>query len=553
MARTAAGNEKRTALAGHHHVPLHGEKQTGPTDPNAELAVTLLLRRRHELPELHTALGGKHPQQRRHLSREALAQKHGARSDDIARVSRFARRHKLDLHEIAPHRRSVVLSGKASAIEHAFGIRLVEVEHARGKYRAALGKPTVPVELAGIVHAVLGLNTRPCAKRPKPHRQHAVEPFWTVPEMARAYGFPDTLGGAKQRIALIELGGGYYKQDLQKFFSSLQRPMPSIRSVAVDGARNSPASPDQLQQFFDVLHGRRKLSEVPADVLAAAQATMEVTMDIELAAALAPGADIVVYIAPNTEQGIYNAVSRALSGKEKLPSALSISWGEPETEVSRAYLKSVDSLLRDAAMLGVTVCVSSGDEGAMNGATDGKPRVNFPASSPHALSCGGSTVHASRGRDVRESAWNCVLYGMRGATGGGVSRRFPTPPWQKKHGVPLSPNGHKGRGVPDVAGPADPRRGCAILVGGRRCSSVGTSAVAPLWAALVACLNQQLGARCGYIAPLLYNLAASDTNALRQITKGNNGFYPAGPGWNACTGLGSPRLEHLLEALRVAP
>jgi kumamolisin len=189
----------------------------------------------------------------------------------------------------------------------------------------------------------------------------------------------------------------------------------------------------------------------------------------------------------------------------------------------------------------------------MNGATDGKPRVNFPASSPHALSCGGSTVHASRGRDVRESAWNCVLYGMRGATGGGVSRRFPTPPWQKKHGVPLSPNGRKGRGVPDVAGPADPRRGCAILVGGRRCSSVGTSAVAPLWAALVACLNEELGARCGYIAPLLYNLAASDTNALRQITKGNNGFYQAGPGWNACTGLGSPRLEHLLEALRVAP
>jgi kumamolisin len=197
--------------------------------------------------------------------------------------------------------------------------------------------------------------------------------------------------------------------------------------------------------------------------------------------------------------------------------------------------------------------VSSGDEGAMNGSADGKPEVNFPASSPHVLSCGGSMVRAVHGKDVRESAWNCVLHGIRGATGGGVSQRFRQPQWQKKHGVPLAPNGYKGRGVPDVAGPADPRRGCKIIAGGRCCPSAGTSAVAPLWAALVACLNSRLGERCGYITPLLYQLSRNGAGCMREITQGNNGFYQAGPGWNACTGLGSPKVERLIEAWRAAP
>jgi kumamolisin len=368
--------------------------------------------------------------------------------------------------------------------------------------------------------------------------------------MAHAYGFPANLSAEKQSIGLIELGGGYHEEDLQKFFTGLGMPMPAVRCVSVDGAQNTPAPAEQIQQFLEVVEGKRKLSEVPADVLAAAQCTVEVTMDIELAAALAPGAEIVIYMAPNTEQGIYNAVSKAISGEEKPPCALSISWGEPETGVSEAYLTSVDEVLRDAAMLGVTVCASSGDEGAMNGATDGKPVVNFPASSPHVLGCGGSTVETVHGEKFQESAWNCTLHGMHGATGGGVSRIFETPVWQQEHGVPLSPVGSRGRGVPDVAGPADPHRGCAIIVGGECCSSAGTSAVAPLWAALVACINATLGARCGYITPLLYNLSKKSAKPLRDIAQGDNGFYKAAAGWNACTGLGSPIVERLIESLR---
>jgi kumamolisin len=237
-------------------------------------------------------------------------------------------------------------------------------------------------------------------------------------------------------------------------------------------------------------------------------------------------------------------------GAKQLPCALSISWGEPETGVSKSYLAAVDDALRDAAMLGVTVCVSSGDEGAMNGATDGKPVVNFPASSPHVLSCGGSSVHVASGRELREAAWNCTLHGMHGATGGGVSRHFAAPAWQREHNVPVGPTGRRGRGVPDVAGPADPHQGCEILAGGRRCSSAGTSAVAPLWAALIACLGNHLDTRCGFLTPLLYRHSAQGTDALREITRGNNGFYEAAAGWNACTGLGSPVVQRLLTALR---
>jgi kumamolisin len=549
MGGAAAGKPERTRLQGNAHIPLHGEQQTGRTDPNSEFQVTLVLRRRRELPELHAVLGVKPLQQRQHMTREDLGLEHGAIAEDIAQVECFAREHQLELCEVAAHRRAVVLSGNAAAMEQAFGISLVEFEHPRGNYRAATGDVSVPHDLSEVVRSVLGLNTRPCAMRRRVHHQNTIRPFWTVRELAHAYGFPSDRSAANQSIGLIELGGGYYPEDLQKFFSSLDMPMPAVRWISVDGEGNSPAPVEQIQQFLDVVEGKRKLSEVPEDVLSAAQCTLEVTMDIELAAALAPGAEIVVYMAPNTEQGIYNAVSKAISDEETLPCALSMSWGEPESGVSEAYLSSVDEVLRDAAMLGVTVCVSSGDEGAMNGSRDGEPVVNFPASSPHVLSCGGSTVQKADGENMHESAWNCALHGISGATGGGVSRKFGPPDWQKKHGVPLGPTGSEGRGVPDVAGPADPHRGCAILVGGECCSSAGTSAVAPLWAALVACINTRLDARCGYITPLLYELSKSGAKPLREITEGNNGFYNAGPGWNACTGLGSPMVKQLIEAL----
>jgi kumamolisin len=199
----------------------------------------------------------------------------------------------------------------------------------------------------------------------------------------------------------------------------------------------------------------------------------------------------------------------------------------------------------------VTVCVSSGDFGAENRSPDGKPSVNFPASSPYALGCGGTTLK-SEGKSIEsETVWNSIFDGMRGATGGGVSHLFERPFWQQDSAVPHSASKTGGRGVPDVAAVADPHTGCRIVVGGIDSVSAGTSAVAPLWAALVARMNHAIGAPSGYLNPLLYKFAKerAEKAPFRAITHGDNGVYHAGPGWNACTGLGSPVTDQLLEAL----
>jgi kumamolisin len=194
-------------------------------------------------------------------------------------------------------------------------------------------------------------------------------------------------------------------------------------------------------------------------------------------------------------------------------------------------------------MLGVTVTAAAGDDGSADGASDGSAHADFPASSPHALACGGTSLHATDGAVQSETVWNDGAQG--GATGGGVSDVFPLPAWQQQAGVPAS-SGQGGRGVPDVAGDADPETGYQVLIDGTRTVIGGTSAVAPLWAALTARLSQALDAPLGLLQPTLYGA----TGAFRDVTVGNNGAYAARAGWDACTGLGTPRGSALLEALR---
>jgi kumamolisin len=212
----------------------------------------------------------------------------------------------------------------------------------------------------------------------------------------------------------------------------------------------------------------------------------------------------------------------------------------------------MNQALQDAAALGITVTVASGDNGSSDGLTDGNLHVDFPASSPYALACGGTTLRASGNRIQSETVWNETAL-QEGATGGGVSVKFPIPQYQAGANVPVNPQTNfAGRGVPDVAGDADPSTGYQIAVDGQPTVVGGTSAVAPLWAALVALLNQSLGKSVGFLNPTLYSLATSATN---DITQGNNddsglGSYSAQPGWDPCTGLGSPNGAALLSALQ---
>ena len=523
-----ASREELVPLAGSERSPLSEAHAVGTVAPDERIEVTVRVRRRSAAsPQVAAeALGATPPSQRRYLSREEFAGQHGADAADLAKVEDFARRHGLVVVEASAPRRSVVLSGTAQALSRAFGVSLSHYEYPGGSYRGRTGAIHVPKELAGIVEAVLGLDDRPIAK---PHFQRQRAPSgvaarapgasFTPTQLARLYNFPTGVDGQGQCIAIIELGGGYRTADIKTYFTGLGLPAPKVTAVLVDHAHNHPTGPDG--------------------------ADGEVMLDIEVAAAVAPKALIAVYFAPNTDQGFLDAITRAVHDTVHKPSVVSISWGSAESNWTPQAMQQFDGAFQDAAALGVTICCAAGDNGSSDGVNDGRAHVDFPASSPHALACGGTKLVASGNSITSEVVWN---EGPDSATGGGISDVFDLPSWQRNAHVPHSanPGGRVGRGVPDVAGDADPASGYQVRVDGQDFVIGGTSAVAPLWAGLIALLNQRLGHSVGYLNPLLYGSAAA---ALRSITSGDNGQYKAGPGWDPCTGLGTPDGVKLAAAL----
>jgi uncharacterized protein YjbI with pentapeptide repeats len=350
---------------------------------------------------------------------------------------------------------------------------------------------------------------------------------FSVSDLARLYNFPTGVTGHGQIIGIIELGGGYRDADLNKYFSTAGLPRPSVTSVSVDGAKNtSRGDPNS--------------------------ADGQVELDIEAAGATAPGAQIVVYFAPDTNEGYADAIAAAAHDTVHKPSILLIDWGSTEKNWTPQALRAVNDALKFAATSGITVVVPSGDGGASDGVSDGKPHVNFPASSPWVLAIGGTELRASGSSIVSETVWNNGDQG--GATGGGVSDIFPRPDWQSQVSVPQSPDGQPGRGIPDVAANASPLTGLRVLVDGQVIVIGGTSATAPLWAGLIALINEGLGRNVGYINPVLYQKIGPG-GAFRDIQKGTNGNSKlkgcsAGPGWDACTGWGTPDGKKLLDALK---
>ena len=183
----------------------------------------------------------------------------------------------------------------------------------------------------------------------------------------------------------------------------------------------------------------------------------EVTLDIEVAGAIAPAAKIAVYFAPNTSQGFVDALAQAVHDTDNAPSVISVSWGGPEDFGAQQLLDGLEQTLQDAAMLGITVCCASGDNGSAdmvandpNNPWDGAPHCDFPASSPFALACGGTRLTGSGTTITDERVWNEGIQG--GAGGGGVSNKFARPDYQAALNVPASPTGNHGRGSPDVSG-----------------------------------------------------------------------------------------------------
>jgi kumamolisin len=509
-----------------------GAADTGPADPAEHIEVSVLVRhsRSDELHERAARLRAGVADER--LTREEFVARFGPDAADVDKVRAFAAANDLTVEAVDPARRTIVLSGTVAQFQTAFGVNLRKFSGPSGEFRGRIGSIHLPDELQGVVRAVLGMDSRPQARphfRRRGGPKHGAVPSatavsYTPKQVAAFYGFPTEVTGAGECVAIIELGGGYESADLTTYFQANGvSPAPTVVSVGVDGGANAPTG------SADGPDG-------------------EVDLDIEVVGTVAPGARIAVYFAPNTDQGFIDAVTTAVHDTTNKPSVVSISWGGPESTWTQQSLTALDDALQAAATLGVTVCVASGDNGSSDGESSGD-HVDFPASSPHALACGGTSLRASGAQIASETVWNDGSGG--GAGGGGVSTVFALPAFQNglnatrtsEAATPLAM-----RGVPDVAGDADPQTGYDIRIDGQNTVIGGTSAVAPLWSALIALVNQARGSSAGYVHPQLYASAAS----FNDITQGNNGDFQATTGWDACTGMGSPK-GSAIAALLAAP
>ena len=555
-----AAARKRTTVVGSERKALANAKVVGKLDPTERIEVTVVLRPRvtgvrgatakAAAAEAMTA-GAALPADREYVSREDFAATLGADPADVERVVAFAREHNLTVAGTDLARRTVRLAGPLSDLMVAFRPNLKRAKIGAKIVRMRTGGISVPDDMTDAVVAVMGFDNRPAAiphfrERATVAAPHnAADGSFTPPQVARLYNFPAGLDGTGQCIAIIELnnfdnqgnptGTGFALADLKTYFTSLGLPTPDVTAVGVrssDGVGANVPGPDK-------------------------NADGEVMLDIEVAGAVAPKAALAVYFALNTDDGFLSALNTALHDAIRKPSVVSISWGSPEDLNSDQARAAFNQALQDAAALGVTVCCAAGDNGSSDlrsADQDGHPHVDFPASSPFALACGGTKLFGTGSTVASEVVWN----EGEGATGGGVSINFPRPAYQAKAKVPKNPKRKTGRGVPDVSGDADPATGYQVrLVGGQKGVIGGTSAVAPLWAGLIALMNQRLAKvgkpSVGFINPLLYQLPKASP-CFRDIVQGDNdveglGKYKARAGWDACTGLGTPDGTKLLAAL----
>ena len=483
-------------------------KRLRDVDAGGRVRLTVVLKP-HELP---AEIGAP-------LSRGEYATRHATRADVVERLCTYAKSQGLQVDSANAGQHLVHLSGTYAQAESAFAPENLAVYGTPGdQFVSRHGHLSLPADLAPDIVAVLGFDQRPVARpyfRIRPLVANAVVSYDPA-AIARRYQFPTDVTGTGQTIALVELGGGYSASDMASYFKSKGVARTgTLEAVTVDGVSNTPGDPSG--------------------------ADGEVQLDIEVAGSVAPAANIAVYFSSNQGSGFLDAIAAAVHDSQRSPSVISISWGGPESGWPAQDIDALNQAFQAAATLGITVCCASGDSGAVDGSADNTPTVDFPASSPYVLGCGGTRLPPQGA----ETAWNDGAQG--GASGGGYSAHFPRPAWQTGSGPALQAK--TGRGVPDVAGDADPVTGYNVTIGGQATVVGGTSAVAPLWAGLVALCNQSRGRNAGFVNPVLY----ANPAAFTDITQGNNNGFKAGPGWDPVTGLGSPVGASIAKLLSQAP
>jgi kumamolisin len=518
--RVRVRGDRAELLDSRHGAPIG--TRVGPSNPDAEISVTVMVRSKAPSQEMDETLARIVSGKQKPLTDAEFDSLFGADPGSMSRVQMFASENGLKVEKADARSGQVKLRGSVKELSHAFGVQLDDYKDGAVVSRESTGKVILPRALAGDVKGVFGLDNRRQADprfRTRPDSASAMAAGGYLPnEVASAYNFPTESLGAGQSVAIIELGGGLNLSDNSQYFRDHGLKEPQIQIVGVDGAKNSPG----------------------------ADADGEVALDVQVIGAVAPDANQQLIFAPNSDQGFVDAITRATfpEAGDKQNTAISISWGECESAWSDQAIANMNEAFKKAALKGISVFAASGDTGAKDQSKDGKYNADYPPSDPFVTGCGGTTL--SRGGT--EVAWNDGWFG--GSTGGGISQKFDVPDFQKETRLPANANkdGKPGRGDPDVSGNASPTTGYRIRVNGQEQVTGGTSAVSPLYAGLVMRLNGALGHPAGYLNPFFYKNGAS--GIFNDVTSGNNNGYNAGPGWDACTGWGSINGQKLLELLR---
>jgi len=537
------------------HVVLRGSKRgkdryanrVANADPNERIDVTVTLAG-PKLPGPNDRVEKMTPAE--------FAKKYGAKKKDAAAVVKSLKAYGLKIESVSLPTRSIRVSGKISALSKAFKVKLVMMRSSRqDDYRGRTGSLSIPAELKGIVTGVFGLDERRMVDERRPRQDAAAVAAGPAPlsppQIEQRYNFPPG-DGAGQSIAIAEFGGGYFSDDVADYCSKFQRPIPAVKAVAVD-------APAYTREQILALPSTERKTQLGYSV--------EVMMDIEIIAGLCPAASLSVYFSTFDQQGWVDLLNAVIPS---LPVTLSVSWGsaEDDTDWSSNAVTEINDRLNALRLLGVTTCVSSGDDGAGDLVPDKKAHVDFPASSPFVLSVGGTMLDNSGGA-VNEVTWNNPpgqrYIGNRptngGSTGGGVSTVFDRPDWQNVSVASLNKGSIDGRVVPDVAALAGPP-GYDLFFDGKPAPNGGTSAATPVWASLIARINAALPAekRQRFVTPLLYQNSSNGSPvgqvASVDITSGNNRSspdpgkgYSAKVGYDAVTGWGVPDGVKLLANL----
>ncbi|KJK59398.1 S53 family peptidase [Saccharothrix sp. ST-888] len=450
----------------------------------------------------------KSPGYQHYLTVDQFAQRFGATEATVAKVTAYLKAQGLKVGAVTANHLTLEASGTAAQVQQAFGTRLSTFHDSTTDrdFYANTTAPVLPAEIAAAVTDVSGLNDyakyRHFSTGKLSPEVATRAPSGLSPTKARtAYNLNSALSagytGKGQSVAVAEFSA-FQQSNIAAYdkYYGLTPPTPTV--VNAGGGTTD-------------LSGQG-----------------EVELDIEVIHALAPGANVKVYEAPNSDAGEVALYSKLVS--DKVP-VISISWGIYESGETASNRVAVDADFKEAAAQGQSVYAASGDSGS-DDAGNGGTSVDFPAADPYVTGTGGTTLStSSSGGWSKETTWS--------GSGGGVSSVFATPSYQTKVNT-----GAK-RAVPDVAAVADPATGWAVYTAGAWYTYGGTSAAAPNWAAFTAVYNSEAAAKSkpafGFANSTIYSLASSANYgaAFHDVTSGSNGAYKAAKGYDKVTGWGS--------------